>query len=175
MQQWRSLRKQSEGSLCLCFDWPSRRLHCSLKVSIFEGRIPRFREKYSSAGPSQRGMGQSSVLQPCPDRKHFLRQAMTSSCQVTNMSWVSNVRFKGCETTLTSALSMKLPKACSGGDLVSIICWILNKQNAVGSFRGCTECNLYMQNRSHWTATTFLHNTEGRIQNQAHTKWTFVI
>lgn len=28
---------------------------------------------------------------------------------------------------------------------------------------------------SRWTATTFLHNTEDRIQNQAHTKWTFVI
>lgn len=179
-QQWRSLRKQREGSLCLCFDWSCSIAHCSLKVSISEGRIPRFREKYSFAGPSQKRIGQSWVFQPCPDRKHFLLQAMTSSCQVTNMSWISNVRLKGCETTLTSALSMKLPKACSEGDLVSIICWILNKQNALGSFRGCIECNLYIQSCmrtccSHCTATTFLHITEGRVQSQAHAKWTFVI
>lgn len=39
MQQWRSLRKQREGSLCLCFDWSCSRVHCSLKVSISEAEF----------------------------------------------------------------------------------------------------------------------------------------
>lgn len=168
---WETVRAPCASALT----GPAAEYTAASKWASLRAEFQGLGKKHSFAGPSQKRIGQSWVFQPCPDRKHFLLQAMTSSCQVTNMSWISNVRLKGCETTLTSALSMKLPGACSEGDLVSIICWNLNKQNALGSFRGRRECNLYIQNCSQCTATTFLHITEGRVQNQAHAERIFVI
>lgn len=109
-------------------------------------------------------MGQSLVLLPRPDGEYLLLQAMTSSCQVINMLIRIKCQIQRVWNKPDASFKHKAPLRHVLGDLLSIICWILNQSTALGSFRGYIECNLYLPNCSPWTATTFLHNMDDRIQ-----------